>query len=262
MLVFFSCANAKDPTYIGSTPANNSLVRSFLQIPLADSVDFIRWKLSVGNDEFVLNCNYGIGKPNTNGFMQGGKCVELTGSFKKEKNLLFIQSGNRSLAFAQLNESLLHLVDEKNRLLVGTGGWSWTLNNESATPTDHLNIERKSIALPDSITFQGRTPCLDFADKRSPNCYKMKWLITLYTDSKDHQPASYSLRETAIVGKSMVGTWTTSSAANGRIVYKLNANTGKPLYFLMLDENLLALTNPEGRLLVGNEDFSYTLNRK
>ncbi len=40
---FVSCADAKEKTYIGSTPAGRA-IKSFLEIPLPDSIDFIRWK--------------------------------------------------------------------------------------------------------------------------------------------------------------------------------------------------------------------------
>ena len=54
--------------YTGSTPAD-PFVRSFLGIALQDSVDFVRWQLTFQNNNYTLNCNYGIGKPNTNGFI-------------------------------------------------------------------------------------------------------------------------------------------------------------------------------------------------
>jgi hypothetical protein len=34
---------------------------------------------------YTLNCNYGIGKPNTNGFINGGKKIELTAFAAKKK---------------------------------------------------------------------------------------------------------------------------------------------------------------------------------
>ncbi len=34
------------------------------------------------------------------------------------------------------------------------------------------------------------------------------------------------------------------------------------LYLLKGDDNILFFVDPNGRLLVGNEDFSYTLNRR
>ncbi|MEW9503578.1 hypothetical protein, partial [Jeotgalibacillus marinus] len=33
-----------------------------------------------------------------------------------------------SISFLKLNDHLLHLLDNKQRLMIGTGGWSYTLN--------------------------------------------------------------------------------------------------------------------------------------
>jgi len=72
------CAGENEKTYTGSTPAD-APIKSFLGIPLSDSVDFIRWKLLIRNNEYQLQCNYGISKPNTDGFINGGEKIELKG---------------------------------------------------------------------------------------------------------------------------------------------------------------------------------------
>jgi len=42
----------------------------------------------------------------------------------------------------------------------------------------------------------------------------------------------------------------------------LNDDNGNGfLYLLKLDEHILAFTDTDEKLLVGNEDFSYTMNR-
>ena len=78
-LIIVSCAsgkeNKKENIYTGSTPAD-AIVRSFLGIPLTDSIDFIRWKLILQDNRYQLQCNYGISKPNTDGFINGGKKIE------------------------------------------------------------------------------------------------------------------------------------------------------------------------------------------
>ena len=72
LLFMVSCANGKDRNFTGSTPAA-TVVREFLGIDFRDSIDFIRWKLVLNDLHFKLECNYGIGKPNTNGFINGGE---------------------------------------------------------------------------------------------------------------------------------------------------------------------------------------------
>jgi hypothetical protein len=56
--------------------------------------------------------------------------------------------------------------------------------------------------------------------------------------------------------------WKTIIGKGGRIVYRLNDDKENGfLYLLKLDENILMFTDAQGNLLVGNEDFSYTMNR-
>lgn len=84
IFLIISCARAGEKTYTGSTPAD-PVVRTFLGISLQDSVDFIRWQLILHKDNYQLNCNYGVGQPNTNGFINGGKKIEISGALNKEK---------------------------------------------------------------------------------------------------------------------------------------------------------------------------------
>src|SRR5437764_10257628 len=49
----------KEKDYVGSTPAHGE-VRDFLDISLTDSIDFIRWKLAITNDNYQLDCSYGV----------------------------------------------------------------------------------------------------------------------------------------------------------------------------------------------------------
>ncbi len=50
---------------------------------------------------------------------------------------------------------------------------------------------------------------------------------------------------------------------DGRVVYALSDQNGKSfIHLLKLDEGVLIFTDVKGNLLVGDHDFSYTLNRK
>jgi hypothetical protein len=82
-IVFTTGANGKE-IYTGSTPAN-AIVKSFLGIPLSDSVDFIRWKLVTGGDRYSIHCDYGIGKPNTKRFIDP-RSIDASGPLTKENN--------------------------------------------------------------------------------------------------------------------------------------------------------------------------------
>jgi hypothetical protein len=118
IILIVSCAHAKEHTFIGSTPAG-PVIKSFLGISLTDSVDFIRWKLTLHDTRYQLECNYGIGKANTNGFINGGTKIELSGDCRKEKNYYKLRNGVRILKALELNADLIHLLNADNSLLVG-----------------------------------------------------------------------------------------------------------------------------------------------
>jgi len=262
--VIISCTTASEKTYTGSTPAA-AVVRTFLGIALTDSVDFIRWKIMLRNNEYELQANYGIGKPNTNGFINRGKKIALTGTFTKEKNRLLLQNGNTILKLVQLNDNLLHLLDDDNSLLNGTGGFSYTLNNMNPVSTDEINITANKTVLKDSIAYHGRTPCkIPGLTNLSEQCYKIKWYIILYSNAAKNEAGTYKIFSTNwrnAGGKT--GSWKIITGKNGRITYALNDDDEKSfIYLLKLDANILVFTDAAGNLLVGDEDFSYTLNRK
>jgi hypothetical protein len=267
ILSLFICyANGKERVYIGSTPANN-VVKSFLQIPFSDSVDFIRWKLTMQDEKFKLLCNYGIGKPNTKGFINGGKWIEHNGPLKKDGNYYILRAANRELFVFELSSNLIHLADQNKNLLVGTGGWSYTLNINKLLTEDNLNLKSKQNVLEDSMAFQGRTPCKDFSINRpGPECIKMKWLIVFYADTRRNVPTTYLLNRSDRLflqypGKK--GTWKIIRGKDGRIIYELKPeNDDIPTYLLKLDDNVLVFTDGKGNLLVGDENFSFTLSRK
>jgi len=256
--------NGKEIKYEGSTPANH-IVKSFLGIPLSDSVDFIRWTIALENDKYYLRCNYGIGKPNTSGFINGGKWVELQGSCRKEGNHYLLQNANKSLGLVEINPDLLHVLDGDNNLSIGTGGWSYTLNRVAPVVTDEILIIFKKPILKDSMAYQGRTPCgVPGIEVGERPCYKLKWSLTLYADSKSNQPRSYKLR--SILREQVadkLGEWKIITGKHGRIIYQLaDKNGGIWINLIRLDDNVLAFADADQRLLVGDEDFSYTLSRK
>jgi hypothetical protein len=261
-----SCASSKETNYTASTPAA-TIVRAFLGISLTDSIDFIRWKLSIAENKYSLECNYGIGKPNTNGFYDGGKKIAFSGEIKKEKNNYLLINNNTTLKLAELNNNLLHILNNDNTLLVGGGGWSYALNNMTPSLTNKVNMIEKQTSFKDSIAFQGRTPCGDFSINRpGPNCIKMKWSIVLYANAEKNEPTTYLLNRSQMLplqypGKT--GTWKIIAGKDGRIIYELTPDKeATPTYLLKLDEGVLIFTDANGNLLVGDHDFSYTLNRR
>lgn len=258
-----SCGNGKESIYTGSTPAD-TVIRSFLEISFQDSVDFIRWRLVLRDNQYQLQCNYGISKPNTDGFINGGRKIELTGEVKKEKNYYQLQNHDKTLKIAALNADLLHFLNTDNSLLAGNGGWSYTLNSIRPVVTNEISIIAKQTALEDSIAFEGRTPC-DVPDIIPPGtiCYKLKWYIILYANKEKSKPGHYKIFGTPWRKEGgRTGSWEIITGKNGRIIYQLNDDKQKGfLYLLKLDENILVFTDKYGKLLAGDKDFSYTLNQ-
>ena len=137
------------------------------------------------------------------------------------------------------------------------------LSLAGSTLSDVMNIHAKQTMMKDSMAFQGRTPCLEFANAKSnADCYKLKWWIVLYADPKTGRPVGYYLNGTAIDHKGKKGQWYVTTGKDGRTIYQLNGENGDALYLLKVDENILVFTDKAGNLLTGNEDFSFTLNKK
>ena len=263
LFIFISCASSKDKAYTASTPAA-PVVRSFLGIPLTDSIDFIRWKLTFTDHTYSVECNYGIGKPNTNGFYDNGKKVAFTGNLKKENNTYTLQNGKHGLKLIELNDNLLHILNDNNTLLIGGDGWSYALNSLTPILTDQLNLVSKKSELKDSMAFQGRTPCGVPDIPKSPQCYKLKWYIVLYAHGEKGQQGAYKILATSWRKNGGTrGSWKINTGKDGRIIYELYDDQGKPfIHLLKLDDGVLIFTDEKGNLLVGNLDFSYTLNRQ
>ena len=264
LFLFISCASSKEISFTASTPAG-TLARSFLGIPLEDSVDFIRWKLILDDDKYNLQCNYGIGKPNSNGFINNGKSIAMNGTFKKEQNMLMLRHDDRVLSIIEFNSNLLHLLDENNKLLSGNGGWSYTLNNTDPVLTSDINTNPPQHLLKDSIIFDGRTPCnVPGILPAGMQCYKLKWRFIFYADKENKEQGHYKIKGTAWRNmESKMGSWKINKGKNNQLTYQLYDEKGNALiYLLKADENILLFTDAAGNLLVGNEDFSYTLNRK
>lgn len=264
MFVLVSCANPKETNYTASTPAG-PVVRSFLGIPLTDSIDFIRWKISFSESHYTLACNYGIGKPNTGGFINGGKTIDVSGILRKGKNIYLLQNGDKTLQLAELNADLLHIMDSEDNLLAGNGGWSYTINNMKPSVMTVISMNAGQTILKDSMVFNGRTPCgVPGVIAAGHDCYKLKWRIVLYADSGSNQPTTYKAYVVfRSLDKPRTGNWKMIKGKNNRITYGLYDDSGKIfLNLISPGENILLFTDANGKLLVGNEDFSYTLNKR
>ncbi len=151
-----------------------------------------------------------------------------------------------------LNDHVLHLAGKNKNLLIGNGGWSYTLYGQGANLP--IDIKPQQIALKDSMVFEGRTPCREIANlglTLSQNCYKIKWSLVLYASKG--KPTTYRTRGTI---NPRTGNW---KIKDGMILLESGEH---PVYFIMADENILLFSDTKWNLFQGDEDFGYTLNRK
>lgn len=259
-----SChASSKKPAYHGSTPADQD-VRAFLGISLTDSIDFIRWNLIVYPNRYELDCRYGLSKANTNGFTNEKKAA-FSGTLSKQGNTYQLHHSGKVLFIVEINSSLLHLANQQQQLMVGNGGFSYALNNKTPARSAQFNYEGKRSGSSHVMAFQGRTPCREIAaelGRANDVCYKKKWYIVFFTDSLTGRPAYFLEGGRQYKRSTMAkGSWEILQK-NGRTIYKLQIDTRPlPLYLLKADDNILFFTDANGILLVGDEDFSYILNR-
>ncbi|WP_336516520.1 hypothetical protein [Pollutibacter soli] len=262
--VFFSCF--EEQTFVGSTPADPE-VRKFLEMPLKDSVDFIRWKLLVSESTYKLEYNYGVSKPGTPGFYTDHiKAVggQLT---RRDKNLVLTNKG-KILNLALVNRNILHLINHNGKLISGNGGYSYALNNIHPELSDQFNLTSTNKIDKNPEVFEGRTPCQEISAELGLNktdaCTKMKWYIIFYRDSATGKPSHYLSGGRGYRKETMEkGTWKMLTGADDRIIYEVYSEKyHTPIHLVKGDDNILFFTDASGKLLVGNEDFSFTLNKR
>ncbi|MGA0560143.1 copper resistance protein NlpE N-terminal domain-containing protein [Larkinella sp. VNQ87] len=141
VLVQASRFSPKPATLVATSPCDQ-IPRTMLSIPAPADCEMIRWELALYRDprnqhptRYRLDYTYGMSKPSTTGFMNGGTKGISAGEWtigKDGKNKTVYRltpTENRpAIVFVQLDDKLLHLVDQDGKLMIGHGGWSYTLN--------------------------------------------------------------------------------------------------------------------------------------
>jgi hypothetical protein len=233
---------------------------------MTDSIDFIRWKIVIGANRYELDCRYGLAKANTNGFVNEQKRLS-SGKLIKDDYQYTLRNNNKNFYILEINSNLLHLLDNNKKMLVGNGGYSYTLNTNSPVKTDKFNLSVSNTTVASSMAFEGRTPCQELAKlmalNKSADCIKMKWYIIFNVDPITKQQL-YKFKGGLAYRQEdkFQGRWDIIKSKEGKVIYKLKPENGRYfIYLLKADDNVLLFTDHDGNLLVGNEDFSYTLNR-
>jgi len=243
------------------------MVRDFLQISLTDSIDFIRWKLEFGSGLFKLQCRYGLAKPGTPGFSNEQR-VAFEGELTKSKNYYYLKYKGKGVSLLEVNVNVLHFLDRNNRMLSGNGGYSYALNSTRPVEVDAVNIHSVQTSIKSPLVFEGRTPCSELPAllglNKSEACNKMKWYFLFYTDSITGKPSYFLMGGMGYRKETMArGKWQIVTESDGRIIYRVYSDKWvHSLDLLKGDDNILFFIDAGGRLLVGNEDFTYTLNRR
>jgi hypothetical protein len=258
-------AQAQDSVFVGSTPAHPE-VRTFLGISHHDSIDFIRWKLVLHPPTYQLACEWGLAKPGTNGF-SNGKETAFAGTILLDGFLYRLVRNEKTLHLQRINSNLFHLLNKNRAFLVGNGGYSYVLNSASPAKSDEYNLLQKQPVFTNVMAFEGRTPCQELSKflglNKGPACNKMKWYILLYSDSLTRKPTYYLKGGRGYRKETMQkGNWSIVKGKNGALMYILDPEKkNAAVHLLRVDENILLFTDPDGNLLVGNQDFSFALNR-
>ena len=157
------------------------------------------------------------------------------------------------------------------------------------TATVLAKPNQSSTSKDSSVLFAGTTPCSNIIRplhniSEEPDCkwnechcMMVEWNLTLYTNPVTQEPTAYKLtginrftiKETNLPSQGSKaeseGKWIIirgSKTNPDAVVYRLNP--GKPkisIDMLKLGDNLLHILDHEGKLMIGNEFYSYTLNR-
>ena len=268
-------------TVLSATTPGDAEVKKMLGIPSETPVDMIRWELTLTEEKtFLLGAVYGEAKPNTRGMIVENK-LSFNGSYEitrgaagdkiKEIYRLKSELPAARISLVKVNDNLFHLLTAEDKLMIGNGGWSYTLNRkEPSADVSSLPVPSISNNEPALQTiFDGRTPCAEisqqFAIPVPEDCFKLKWRVTFNRDPKTFAPTTYTIQRIDHRPNLITGKWTIekgTGANAGAVIYKLDpAEPQKSLSFAAGDENVLFFLDKNGRLLVGDGEFSYTLNR-
>jgi hypothetical protein len=154
-------------------------------------------------------------------------------------------------------------------MMIGNGGWSYTLNRNPAVANSSLPTASPAAA--DSpktaqVIFDGRTPCREIADiaglSMGADCFKIKWRITLNRDPATFQPTTFTIDSTFARDKPIQGKWTETKTGDA-VIYRLAPDArAKPVSLVLADDDLLLFLDRNDRPLTGNEDFSFTIERR
>ncbi len=276
--------------FVGSTPCD-ALPRQFVGVPAGAPCERITWELTLSDPAaatYSLSAVYGMTAVNDPGFAGGGTRTEqrgtwsiLVGTASDPQGIVYrlVAGPQRTMDFVRFGDDLLHPLDARRQLMVGNPSWSYTLSRQ---PTDARPArgpfarwldgpvpsgENGGAVSNVAGVFEGRTACQNVARVLKvpvgADCFKVKWRLTLSRDPKTLARGTYKLEGFKYRNPPRTGTWAIRSVpGDARVVYQLDPQEpGGFLSLLKADDNILLMLDREGRVLVGDSLFSYTLNR-
>lgn len=269
--------------------------RPLLNIPANAQCDRTKWNLTLytaprtqAPTTYKLSSEYGYHTDNRTLVMKGsnvreGKWVIVKGA-KADPNATVYQldpaNTQMTISFQLIDSNLIHLLERDGSLVIGSAAQSFTLSrtDKHVDMTDsQANIPVKSSVPPPSTgdsaamtVFGGRTPCREVAAQLNhpvgADCFKLKWGLTLFRDPKTLKPTTFKLRGTLFRDFTRDGRWSILQGRQGNpnaTLYKLDLDKNEgTLLLLKADDNILFFLHNDRSLMVGNHDFSYTLNRE
>ena len=279
-----------DQEFVGTTLCGRE-VREFIGgLPSDARCHAITWRLTLRPapaPTWKLAATYGVPATTNPNAMVDGPSVALQGTWRTvtaarsapgaTRHQLTREGVRQSLSFAEIHGDLLHLLADDGGLMVGTGGWSYTLNRagraekpgEVSRAADmSYTISPRATGSTVSGVFEGRTPCRGVSHQMKlpemDGCLKVKWRVTLYQDPATAAATTYKVEHVAsaacprrdledspaTVRRIGVGPLSARRDADRR---RDPASEGRRQRLLFVDEQF--------QPLIGTAEFSYTLNR-
>jgi hypothetical protein len=268
--------------------------RALLNIPSQAQCDRTKWNLTLYVDpktqvptSYRLSSEYGYHVDNRTLVMKGsnvreGKWTIVKGAKADPEATVYQldpENTQTTISFQKIDPNLIHLLERDGSLVIGSAAQSFTLSriDKRIVTGGATKVAMKSIAPSPSTSylgpvavFGGRTPCREVAAQLNHtvggDCFKLKWEVTLFRDPQTLSPTTFKLRGTLFRDFNREGRWSILQGRPGDLgatIYKLALykNEGT-LLLLNADDNILFFLHNDLSLMVGNHDFSYTLNRE
>ena len=279
--------------FVGSTPCGEA-IRRLLDIPEVEKSELIEWELSLFDSaptdsvgSYELRYRFGKTRPNQPGLDADADRRERRGTWKMESGIPRRPGGaivtlDGGVSLLRVSDTVLHLLEANGSLMVGNGGWSYTLSRRdaieksvpttltAADPGDPPRTTSHETGPTVLGMFDGRTPCQGIARELGvaarPGCWKAKWRLTLFHDPQTKAPTTYRLEGTLYRSQPREGSWRVvigDRGAPAAEIYELAASNGEsPARLLKGDERVLFFLGRDGRPLTGNARNAYTLDAR